>query len=224
MAKERISKKMEVFPKNNILIVGPFQQLNLLKYIVISRMAVASYNQFKQHERWLRIATLIDFAGRKLCLEVLHRKEHLPTDGALLYHMLKPYKSKIARFADQVNILCPPNGIVDVSKFDLTLLTSIIETLFPGKYDNLVKGVRRARNREYHRGDKRLSDNEFHDLWEETEQMLQNHGFDLRLVGDLKTCDLSNDCKFKDVAMHIFFQGKVKMFFEVFSSSYINLI
>ena len=37
--------------------------------------------------------------------------------------------------------------------------------------------------------------------------MLESHGFDLHLAGDLKTCDLSTDQQFKDIAMHIFFQG-----------------
>lgn len=175
-------------------------------------MAFASSSVFKDHERWLRIATLLDFGGRELCLTVLHKYEGLPTDGAMLYRELEPAKHKIARFKHQMEILCPPTGITDVNKFDLTLLTSIIAQKFPGKYDQVVSDIRNARNREYHRGNKRLDDIEFINLWNDTAHMLERHGFDLQLIGDLKTCDLSIDNKFKDVAMHIFVEGKVKIY------------
>ena len=93
-------------------------------------MAASNNNLFKEHEKWLRIATLIDFAGRNLCHTVLHTKEHLPTDGAKLCKELEGLKSKICRFKEQKEILCPPNGITDESKFDLTLYTSIIAKIF----------------------------------------------------------------------------------------------
>ena len=43
-------------------------------------MTTANNKLLKEHEKWLRVATLIDFAGRNLCHAVLHTKEHLPTD------------------------------------------------------------------------------------------------------------------------------------------------
>ena len=156
-------------------------------------MAAANINLLKEYEKWLRVATLIDFAGRKLCHSVLHNKENLPIDGAKLYKKLEGFKTKICRFKDQQEILCPSNGITDESKFDLTLYTSIIENLFPKKYDSLVADLRNSRNRESHRGSKNLSSIEFDQLWFDTMQMLQKHGFDMQLVGNLKTCDLPSD-------------------------------
>ena len=90
-------------------------------------MAASNNNLLKEHEKWLRVATLIDFAGRHLCHTVLHVKEQLSTDGAKLYQELEGLKSKICRFKDQQEVLCPSSGITDESKFDLTLYTSVIE-------------------------------------------------------------------------------------------------
>ena len=47
---------------------------------------------YQNSERWLRLVTLIDYAGTYLCKEVLHTKEGLPYDGAQLYSWLKIYK------------------------------------------------------------------------------------------------------------------------------------
>ena len=176
-------------------------------------MTAANSNLFKDYEKWLRVATLIDFAGRNLCHTVLHTKEHLPTDGAKLYKELEVFKSKICRYKDQQEILCPSNGITDERLFDLTLYTSIIDKKFPKKYDSLITDLRNCRNTEFHRGNKELSDSQFNQLWNDTTQMLQKHGFDIQLVHDLKTCDLSLDSQFKDIVMHIlhiFIKGKVK--------------
>ena len=46
--------------------------------------------------------------------------------------------------------------------------------------------LRHARNHEFHRGNKFLSDIEFNDLWKKTTKMLEKHGFNIQLVGDLQ--------------------------------------
>ena len=153
-------------------------------------MAAINTNLLKEYEKWLRVATLIDFAGRNLCHTVLHVTEQLSTDGVKLNQELEGLKSKICRFKDQQGILCPPSGIIDESKFDLTLYKSIIEKKSPKRYNSLVTDLSKSRNSEFHRGNKSLSDKEFDQLWNDTTQMLESHGFDLQLVGKLKTCDL----------------------------------
>ena len=142
---------------------------------------------------------------------MLHTKEHLPTDGAKLYKELEGLKSKICRYEEQKKILCPSNGITDENKLDLTLYTSIIDKKIPKKYDSLVSDLRKSRNTEFHRGNKNLSDLEFNQLWNDATQMLQKHGFDLELVGNLRACDLPSDNQFKDIAMHIFIKGTLKI-------------
>ena len=74
--------------------------------------------------------------------------------------------------------------------------------------------LRHARNHEFHRGNKFLSDIEFNDLWKKTTKMLEKHGFNIQLVGALQKCDLSSDQQFKDIAIRIFFQGMVENFFS----------
>ena len=173
-------------------------------------MAAASITLSQEYEKWLRIMTLIDFAGRRLCRDVLFTKEKLPTDGALLYQELKDLKSTICRFQDQKEILCPANGITDHTKFDLTLLTSIIEKKFGKKYKSLVSDLRAARNEEFHRGDKKLSTTEFEQLWNNTTDMLTQYGFNISLVNELKCCDIFSQYQLQDIAISI--QGNIKLF------------
>ena len=163
-------------------------------------MAAAKDNLCQEYKKWFRLTTLIDFAGRHLCYEVLFKKEKLPIDGALLYTELEGIKSKI-RFPDQLEIVFPSTGITDYNKFDLTLLTSIIQSKFGDRYKTLVGDLRGARNKEFHRGNKTLSDAEFDTSWNETTHMLESHGFDMKLVSDLKTSDPFSHLQFKDVAI-----------------------
>ena len=167
-------------------------------------MAAAKDNLCQEYEKWFRLTTLIDFAGRHLCHDVLFKREKLPIDGALLRTELEGLKSKICRYPDQIEIVFPSSGIADHNKFDLTLLTSIIQSKFKDKYETLVDDLRRARNKEFHRGNKTLSDTEFDDLWNETTVMLEKHGFDMKLVNDLKTSDPFSNQQFKDVSISIF--------------------
>ena len=164
-------------------------------------MAAAKDNLCQEYEKWFRLTTLIDFAGRHLCYDVLFKQEKLPTDGALLYTELESLKSKICRFQDQREIVFPSNRITDHNKFDLTLFTSIIENKFVNKYKTLVDDLRGVRNKEFHRGNKTLSDTEFDKLWNDITDMLENHGFDMKLVGDLNTSDPFSHPKFKDIAI-----------------------
>lgn len=62
--------------------------------------------KYQDSEKWLRLVTLIDYAGTVLCKDVLHTKEGLPYDGAQLCHKLLPFKDKM-QFNDQKEILCP---------------------------------------------------------------------------------------------------------------------
>ena len=170
-------------------------------------MAAGKGNLCQEYEKWFRVTTLIDFAGRDLCYGVLFKKEKLPADGAQLYTELQGLKSKI-QYKDQIEVVFPSNGITDYKKFDLTLLTSIIQSKFGDKYKTLVGDLRHARNKEFHRGNKTLSDTEFDNLWNETKNMLENHGFDMKLVNNLKTSDPFSHHQFKDVAL-LYFLGSI---------------
>ena len=146
--------------------------------------------------KWFCLTTVIDFAGRCLCYDVLFKKEKFPTYGALLYTELECLKSKICRFQDQLEIVFPSSRITDYNKFDLTLLTSKIQSKFGDKYKILVGDLKSARNKEFHRGN-----TEFDNLWNETTNMLENYGFDSKLVNDLKTSDPFSHQQFKDLTI-----------------------
>ena len=143
---------------------------------------------YQNSERWLRLVTLIDYAGMYLCKEVLHTKEGLPYDGAQLYSCLKIYKDKM-RFKEQKEILCPSNGITDETKFDITLYTSLIQVMFGFKYNALIKDLRDNRNELHHMANKDMSQSDFNKHWNSTCSKLKGYGFH-KAVRDLKTGNL----------------------------------
>ena len=153
----------------------------------------------QEYENWFRLMTLVDFAGRRLCRDVLFKLENLPEDEAQLFKRLEPLKSRICRYPNQHEILCPLTGKTDHSKFDVTLFTSIIAVIFRSKYKSLVDDLRKARNDLSHKGDKSLSDFHFNQLWNDTSQMLVKHGFDPKLVDELKDYDPVSLQKFSDI-------------------------
>ena len=143
---------------------------------------------YQNSEKWLRLITLIDYAGTQLCKETLHTKEGLPYNGAQLYCKLIVYKDKM-QFNEQKEILCPPNGMTDENKFDITLYTNLIQVMFKSKYDALINDLRKKRNHLHHMANKDMSETDFESEWSSTCAMLQRHGFN-RSVEDLKIGNL----------------------------------
>ena len=143
---------------------------------------------YQNNERWLRLVTLIDYAGLKLCKDVLHRKEGLPDDGAQLYCRLKDFKNKM-QFKSQKEILSPTNRIIDESKFDITLYTKLIEVMFKPKYDLLIKDLRENRNVLCHMANKDISESEFEKKWKHVCEILERHDFTEK-VENLKNSNL----------------------------------
>ena len=162
-------------------------------------------NLSQEYENWLRLIILVDFSGRNLCHNVLFVQEQLPTDGKLLYNELE---SVSCHYNDQRKILRPTSGITNCNKFDVTLYTKVIKGKFGNKYDSLVNDLRDARNKLFHTGKKEIPDKEFHQLWQDTTDMLQKHNFDLALVDGLKTCDIFSHNRFRDIATFIH-QGSI---------------
>ena len=159
-------------------------------------------NLCKAYSNWLCIAVLNDFAGRQLCHDVLFRKEKLPKDGTLLYKKLEYLKPECL-YDEQRKKFFRSNGITDYTTFDMTLLARIIESKYENKYKLLVDDLRKARNKVWHRGSKKLSDNEFDQLLNEITNMLKQHKLDVKSVGDLKTCDIFANQLYRDIAISI---------------------
>ena len=151
----------------------------------------------KKYEKWLRLIVLVDYAATDLCRHVLFYKERLPTDGRLLYDELEANSEKFKNiYPRERSVLFPSNRFTDYKEIDVTLLIKIIEKLFGKKYISLVCDIRKARNRESHRGQKDISDLDFERIWDETTDMLKNHGFDMDSVGKLKTCNIFLESQF----------------------------
>ena len=142
-------------------------------------------------EKWLRLVTLINHAGKQLCKDVLHTKEDLPCNGAQLYRKLKVYK-KEWRLKDQEEILCPPNGITDEDKFDIILYTDLIDVMFKTKYKSLITDLRTYIKRLCDMARKDISESEFNKEWNNACFMLRKHGF-ADTVADLKAGKLRPD-------------------------------
>ena len=57
----------------------------------------------------------------------------------------EPEHSRICCLENQCQVLCPSSGIADHNDFNLTFFTRIIDVIFGGKYESLVKDMRKIR-------------------------------------------------------------------------------
>ena len=140
---------------------------------------------FESSENWLRLVTLIDYAGVYLCKEVLHTKEGLATDRAELYQTLNHYNITGLN-KKQEEIVFPKNGKTDESKFDITLYTHLIQQMFSSTYNDLIRTLRDMRNYLCHMAYKKISESDFQRQWNFVYSKLQKHGFN-EPVNELKT-------------------------------------
>lgn len=128
---------------------------------------------YENSDKWLRLVTLIDFFGTKLCEDVLHAKESFPRDGMKLCNMLKQYQNKMDNY--QKEILCPPSGCTNESKFDISLYTRLIKAISKKDYGALADDLRKSRNSLHHVTNKSMSDTAFEDKWRSSCNMLKKH-------------------------------------------------
>ena len=157
----------------------------------------SQYQNLRQdYENWLRLVTLIDCSGRRLCYEILHRKEDVPDDGAEFYSMLKKYKNKVL-YQIHEEILSPSNEIIDETKFNLSLYTAVIHFMFGCKYKDLLHDVRDMRNEIFHMEDVSNCTRHFEELWNNACIILCKPGFSIELPSILKCCDLFSVDEYK---------------------------
>ena len=155
------------------------------------------------YENWLRLVVLIDSAGKSLCYEILHKKEQLSTDDLQLYLKLESYKNQM-HYQIHKEILCPSSKIIEEDKFDLLIYSAVIH-LFGAKYDELIDDVRDIRNRIFYMKDISNCTANFKQLWKQARDMLSNHGFDIKPLNVLRTCDLSSVKQFKGILKFLSF-------------------
>ena len=166
------------------------QTLKLLSSIVLEPYIAETTKARRCFENWLRLVALINSAGKYLCYEILHEKEML-TDGAQLYFELEKYKKKM-HYQIHKEIFCPPNKIIEEEKFDLKIYAAVIHMMFGAKYKELIHDVRDMRNKIFHMKNKSIYTADFEQLWSDASVMLCNYGYDVKLVGVFRTCDLSS--------------------------------
>ena len=140
-------------------------------------------------QKWLKLVSLIDYYGRKLCKEIIHQKEGLPYDGRELCIILKKYEDEL-QFEGQKKIICPSNGITDERKFDISLYVILIKVLFTPKYDDLAKSLRRLRNELHHTAVRDMSDQDFEKQWNNVLSIFKEYEF--TECEDLENLDLFN--------------------------------
>ena len=154
-------------------------------------MASPVDSPWKCYEKWLRLMTLIDYAGKKICHDLLFVTEGLPEDGNLLYNVLKRYDYSIKPNKDQSFILYPDNHCTDKAEFDITLYTRIIQGLCGKKYIQVLTALRNLRNTLFHTGRTNLTDADFKTLWDDASNTLKYYHFDMSLVAGLIDCEFS---------------------------------
>ena len=154
-------------------------------------MASPVLSLWEYYEKWLRLVTLIDHAGKKICHDLLFITEQLPEDGKLLYNILKKYEFYIKPNRDQRSILYPHNRCTDKSEFDISLYIRIIQGLCGNKYEKYLDNLRKMRNRLFHTGCTNLTEADFKTLWSDASHILKWYNFDMSSVAGLKDCEFS---------------------------------
>ena len=154
-------------------------------------MASPIHSLWKCYEKWLRLMTLIDHAGKKICHDLLFITEQLPEDGKLLYNILKNYEFYINPNMDQRSILYPHNRCTDKSEFDISLYIRIIQGLCGNKHEKYLDNLRKMRNRLFHTGCTNLAEAKFKTLWSDASNILKWYNFDMSSVAGLKDCEFS---------------------------------
>ena len=154
-------------------------------------MASPVLSLWKYYEKWLRLVTLIDHAGKKICHDLLFITEKLPEDGKLLYNILMYQEYSIKPNRDQHSILHPQNHCTDKSEFDISLHIRIIQGLCGNKYEQYLDNLRKLRNRLFHRGCTNLTETDFNTLWNDASNILELYNFDVSSVAGLKDCEFS---------------------------------
>ena len=158
----------------------------------------------KDYENWLRVVTLINYAGKRLCYEILHLKEYLPYDGAQLYWKLERYKNNM-HFQMHREILSPPSKIIDEKKFDLLVYATIIYYMFGDKYEKLLHDVGDMRNEIFHMQHESICKAEFEQLWNDACDMLLKHDFNVNSLKIMKTYDLFSVEEYRGILEFISF-------------------
>lgn len=150
---------------------------------------------FEGCANWLRLVTLVDYAGEVLGKKVFE-DEGMPSDGVELYKQLKKYDIRNLK-DDQEKIVFPKEKRTDVHEFDITLWTHLIQQMFKSgkktKYYHLTKTLRDIRNPLSHMSllGKEISDLDFEEKWKSTCAKLKECSFKIdQTVKDLKMCPL----------------------------------
>ena len=100
----------------------------------------------------------------------------------------------------------------------MTLLTDIIRHKFGDKYKSLVSDLKKWRNDIVHRGNKRLSTDEFNQLWRDISDMLQQQQqhfnlspINLKSVSNLEVYDIILHQEYRHIIVFIL-QGNINIF------------
>ena len=169
---------------------------------------------FEKNENWLRLVTLIDYAGVHLCRDVLHAREGLPTDGKKLYQRLREYDIQGLR-RTQREVIFPKNENTDEDKFDITLYAYLIQKMFSSRYNDLIMTLRDIRNDLCHMANKKISESNFRLRWDRICAELQRLGFN-KPVDELKTGSLPSIKTLKNILDPIVHQCKGRVWVVLF--------
>lgn len=167
-------------------------------FVVLVSHIVNEEKRHRDYENWLRVVVLINYAGKRLCHEILHLKEHLPCDGGQLYGKLEPYRNDM-HFQIYEEILCPSNKVIDEKKFDLLIYATLICHMFGDKYKKLLHDVVNMISKIFHMQDKSIRKADFEQLWNDACDMLLKYDFDIDLLKILKTCGLFSKEEYRGI-------------------------
>ena len=134
--------------------------------------------------KYYHLTNQIDLSGTNLCCDVLFKRENFPTDEKMLYHKLEEgiFKENFHK-ADLMRIF-PYSKMTNVREWSLTLFMRVIDELFRGKYNRLLRDLKTLRDALYNKGNKDLSNDEFEKYYGRAKKIFKYHGFEFNVCNE----------------------------------------
>ena len=173
-------------------------------------MAIEMEKWVNKNKFWFALVTALNYGGTNVCLSILHDdsiSSSLPRDPKLLFRSLRKHKGFFYNMLkhgvislNEYNLLFNSDEEVDSRQFDLGLIITLLQGLVlsepnkgwlhPDPEDTSVSAfiVQLRKFKDKINGMKVnavMSENEFHDLWDELNEILHALFFDTALINEI---------------------------------------
>ena len=145
---------------------------------------------WNKHRNWCRLVILLHEGGESIVKQILSKMGVDITDGSQIFQKMKLHEKNILKTVPYYlrKDLLPINEVVDATKLDFSARCHIIQVLDTQTQFPKIKKLREMRNNLFHKSDdeKNMGDQQFNSCWDEISQLLDDLGYDVSKLMNLK--------------------------------------